>query len=110
MDINLIAEIIAYLIIFFAEIGFCIFLFFILCACEMIHDITKYKIIESKYKRKYRLNKPPEAKCYCEDCIYFKENKYHSKCTRGHIYEGWRTEKWHFCCQAEPRWKEKEGN
>lgn len=63
-----------------------------------IIDNLKYK-----YKRKHRFDKPPIAKCYCKDCIYYRtyNNDTEGRCIGGHISK-WIIADSSFCWMAEP--------
>ena len=69
---------------------------------EEFIDNAKYK-----YRYKHRFDKPPTAKCYCIDCGYHDNET--GQCYRfGETTKEYRCtgDNW-FCCDADPREKEK---
>lgn len=69
-------------------------------AWEWIKD-TIY-VLKWNHKRKHRFDKPPTAKCYCKDCIYFDQTVVGNRCTGGLIdKERGIADSW-FCWQAVP--------
>lgn len=55
-----------------------------------------------RYKIKHRFDKPPVAKCYCRDCIYFRRSNGVNRCCRGNIDNTWGMTDWYFCWEASP--------
>jgi hypothetical protein len=68
LEIFALIGMIAFLVIL-AVIGYCVF--------ESIS--SKIADLKWEYKYKHRFDEPPLAKCYCKDCIFFKEDK--NECT-----------------------------
>ena len=69
--------------------------------CEYIKE--KVEIYKWEYKRKHRFDKPPTAKCYCKDCIYYEiKSNGIGVCHSDHIYEYWSIADSCFCWRAEP--------
>lgn len=69
--------------------------------CEYIKN--KVEIYKWEYKRKHRFNKPPTAKCYCKDCIYYSiRSNGTGRCDGEHIDEYWNIADSWFCWKAEP--------
>ena len=59
-----------------------------------------------EYKIKHRFDKPPTAKCYCLDCVYFNRTNGNGKCTNSHIDKDWHIADSWFCWRATPRSKD----
>lgn len=58
-----------------------------------------------KYRYKHRFNKPPTAKCYCADCIYYDTET--GRCYGFHEDSNRLVADNMFCYRAEPRKLEK---
>lgn len=86
-----------------ATIGI-VFLFCILLIWSCIRDYISD--IRYRYKRKHRFDKPPTAKCYCKDCLYFGIHTEYCAVTRKYMSDSC------FCSHAVPRKHdpEKEGD
>ena len=63
---------------------------------------TTIRDLRWTYKRKRRFDKPPTAKCYCKDCIYYRVDNGYGRCTGGHIDRYWNIADSWFCWKAEP--------
>jgi hypothetical protein len=70
------------------------------CLYEFITE--KVEEVKWTYKRNHRFDKPPTAKCYCKDCIYYSQRNGYGKCKRGHIDQCWNIADSWFCWQASP--------
>ena len=77
----------------------------VITALIIVIENIKYAIDKKKthYRIKHRFDKPPTAKCYCIDCVYYiKESR---RCTHfnvDHIFDAY------FCSEANPRKKVEE--
>ena len=93
-----------YLKDFLAIVGVVASLGMIWFILDIAYQVLKEIIdkLKWKYKYKHRFDKPPIAKCYCKDCIYYCEDGFNNKCKRGHINEQWNIADTWFCWQAEP--------
>ena len=79
----------------------------IIAICITIEELTdKIEAFKWKYKREHRFDKPPTAKCYCKDCIFYTYKNGCGKCTRGHIDKMWNIADSWFCWQASPHSKD----
>lgn len=60
----------------------------------------KVKVVRLNHKIKHRFDKPPTAKCYCRDCVYYGKNgwKNSAMCCR---LDRWVADDC-FCYEAEP--------
>ena len=76
-------------------IGTTIF-FLLVMLWEVIKDL--FHTLKIKYIIKHRFDKPPTAKCYCQDCV--RHNNESNKCYK---FDGWYTADDWFCWDAEPR-------
>ena len=73
----------------------------ILICCLTIVTIIDYirKVYKGwkwRYEYEHRFDKPPLAKCYCNDCIYYKNKR---TCS---IHDGWHVADDWFCWDAQP--------
>ena len=59
--------------------------------------IEEIRTLNYKQKIKRRFNKPPTAKCYCKDCVYWRDDGYCQSITDWYTADNW------FCWRAEPR-------
>ena len=73
-----------------------IIVFVVACIITYIKDV--YIDIRHKLKIKNRFNKPPQAKCYCIDCV-----RWNSKTGACSKFEVWHTADCWFCWDAEPK-------
>lgn len=68
-------------------------LLLVLLAGEALGEFTERK--QREYQYKHRFDKPPTAKCYCVDCIWY----CNCICTK----HGWSLADDYFCYNATPR-------
>ena len=76
----------------------------IIAICITFEELTdKIEAFKWKYKREHRFDKPPTAKCYCKDCIYYRQRNEYGKCENDQINKLWYKEDSWFCKDASPR-------
>ncbi len=77
-------------------IGMVVFWLLVEALKDFIHEL------KWKYTYKHRFDKPPTAKCYCNDCMYHDEN---DRCSTLSVMDGpsyYTADNW-FCWKADPR-------
>ena len=65
---------------------------------ELIKE--KIAIWRREYKRKHRFDKPPVAKCYCKDCLYYRKD--YNSCDYGFTHVQTTVRETDFCSKALP--------
>ena len=91
--------------------GACTILFVLVMVSNQIRKVIGELIdnLRWKYKHKHRFDKPPTAKCYCKDCVYYLKNP-QFKCKQGHINGVWNMMENDFCSYAKPYNHDPENN
>lgn len=89
---------------YLAFFGFMCIFGIVIIVMILLSEFIEEKVKEAKwtYKRNHRFDKPPTAKCYCKDCIYYSQRNGHGKCKCGHIDQYWNIADSWFCWQASP--------
>lgn len=74
---------------------------FIMIATDSIKTLIKNK--KRDYQIKHRFDKPPTAKCYCVDCVYYEPYEAEGSTMGKCCYNSNRSfNDNHFCAMAEP--------
>jgi hypothetical protein len=84
---------------YLAFFGFMCIIGVVILVMILLFDFIAEKVKEVKwiYKRNHRFDKPPTAKCYCKDCIYYSQRNGYGRCKYGHIDQCWNIADSWFC-------------